>query len=429
MSTEQLKVMNALHTGAVAGDPRNRSIVALPQQKFLSEVAGRPLPRGDGHGATEASNQPPLYYALEAVPYWISPSHRLLARLALMRLGSALLAGITVLSIYLFLMEALPRAPWSWTVGALAVAFQPTFGYVSGGVTSDNLLFAASAAVFLILSRAFRRGLTTRRGLYLGAAVAAGALAKLTFLGLVPGIVLGVGLLATGRGKAGRRWPAVCATAVAGAAPLIAYAIVSAKMWSRPVLSGTVGDVVKVPGARVGARGDQISTSYRLSYLWQLYLPRLPFMRKLFDYFPPYETWLKGGVGRFGWLDFGFPAFVYQAAATVYIGLAGLAGYAVGSMRVALKSHWREAVTYGVMAGGLLAEIAFAGLDYRQRTGYIFEQARYLLPLLSLYAAIVVLALRAFPVRIGSKVGVGLVLLAMAHSVFAQLLTISRYYG
>ena len=64
----------------------------------------------------------------------------------LLRLLSAALAALTTLFVFLFLREVLVER-WTWTVGALAVAFQPTFGFISGGVTPDALLFAASAAL------------------------------------------------------------------------------------------------------------------------------------------------------------------------------------------------------------------------------------------------------------------------------------------
>ncbi len=62
-----------------------------------------------------------------------------------MRLLSALMAACTVLAVFMFLRELLPRTPWAWTVGALMVAFQPTFDFIAAGVHGDNLLFLTSA--------------------------------------------------------------------------------------------------------------------------------------------------------------------------------------------------------------------------------------------------------------------------------------------
>ena len=104
-----------------------------------------------------------------------------------MRLLSALIAGLTVAFTFLFLRELLPDSPWAWTVGALAVAFQPLFGFIGGGVTPDNLLFAASAALIWLLARAFRVGLTPRLGAAIGLAALAGVLTKQAMFGLLPG--------------------------------------------------------------------------------------------------------------------------------------------------------------------------------------------------------------------------------------------------
>jgi hypothetical protein len=82
-----------------------------------------------------------------------------------------------------------------------------------------------------------------------------------------------------------------------------------------------------------------------------------------------------------------------------------------------------------VMAVGLFAAIGYAGIRYRESTGAIFEQARYLFPLLSLYALGIVIAARGAGRRWAPALGAGLVALAMIHGLFAETLTISRYYG
>ena len=84
---------------------------------------------------------------------------------------------------------------------------------------------------------------------------------------------------------------------------------------------------------------------------------------------------------------------------------------------------------FGVMALGLLGAIGYAGIRYRLSTGYPFEQARYLFPLLAFYGLFIVLVARALPRRWAPLLGALLVVLAMAHGLFAETLTISRYYG
>jgi hypothetical protein len=69
-------------------------------------------PRGSG-GIGGASSDPPLFYALETIPCGLAASDTLLDHLELMRLFSALMAGLTTLFVFLFLRETLPSAPWA----------------------------------------------------------------------------------------------------------------------------------------------------------------------------------------------------------------------------------------------------------------------------------------------------------------------------
>ena len=186
-------------------------------------------------GTTTATNQPPLYYALEAIPYWLSPSNNIFTRLEFMRLLSALIAAATVLSVFMFLRELMPGTPWTWTVGALMVAFQPTFDFVGAGVQSDNLLFLTAATTFWLLARAWRRGLTRGRAAAIGAVLAAGMLTKLTFLALMPGATLTLLLLAwrargAGSVEALRR---IGVAVTVAAAPVGLYLILNVTAWSR----------------------------------------------------------------------------------------------------------------------------------------------------------------------------------------------------
>ena len=75
-----------------------------------------------------------------------------------MRLGSALLAGLTVLFVTLFLRELLPRHRWAWVAGGMVCALLPYFAFISGSVNPDAGIAAAAAALFYFVARAFRAG-------------------------------------------------------------------------------------------------------------------------------------------------------------------------------------------------------------------------------------------------------------------------------
>jgi hypothetical protein len=428
-SDEQAQLMVALQFNSVVGRPRDRTIPTELQERPVDALVERPPDRSHPGGTTETSSQPPLYYGLEALVYQVSPWRDLLHRLWLMRALSALLAGVTVLFVFMFLRELLPE-PWTWTVGALAVAFQPVFGFIGGGVSADNLLFAASAALFFALARSFKRGLTLERGLGIGAALAVGALAKLNFVALVPGALLGVALLLwRDRRRDGRdAWQGVGAALGVPALLGVLYVALNVLVWDRSAWGGGIETAT-----RAAAGGDAparaIGVAEQLSYTWQLYLPRLPFMNDQFDYFPIWQTWFKGGIGRFGWLDTAFDEWVYTVAVVIAIPIALLALLALVQRRQTLRARWLELVTYAAMAGGLLLSIGLLGLRYRVDTGAVFEQFRYLLPFAALYGGAIALAALGAGRRLSRPLGAVLVLLAMAHGLFAQLLVIGRFYG
>jgi 4-amino-4-deoxy-L-arabinose transferase-like glycosyltransferase len=429
-SPQELQTLDGLGFFSVIGRAQMRGILTGAEDRALRALqATHPSPVGEG-GTTAITNQPPLYYALEAIPYRLSPSSDILTRLALMRLLSALMAAGTVLAVFMFLSELFPGSPWSWTVGALAVAFQPSFDFIAAGVQGDNMLFLASSLTCLLLLRAYRRGLTTRRGVAIGAVIAVGVLSKLTFLALLPGIALALLLLAwrarpAGRGPALRALGAAIAVA---AAPVALYALLNVVAWHRggPTAGGVAGATNSaLPG------GGAVTLRETLDYTWELYLPRLWFMHHSFFSWESaiVGTWLNGAIGHFGWLDYAFPPWVYEYAKYAFYALLGLAAIGLLRLRAGVVRLAPLAACFAVMAIGLLGAIGYAGIRYRLSTGYPFEQARYLFPLLVFYGAFVVLAARALPGRWAPALGGALVMLAMAHGLFAETLTISRYYG
>jgi 4-amino-4-deoxy-L-arabinose transferase-like glycosyltransferase len=426
-SDEEARLLEALQFNSTVGRPTEGTIWSELQDQEVDRVEDEALDPGNAGGIQSNSNQPPLYYLLGAGVYWLSPSDGLLDRVMLLRLFSALLAALTTIFVFLFLREIFAER-WTWTVGSLAVAFQPTFGFVSGGVTPDALMFCASAALFFAMARVFRRGLTVERGLAVGAVLSVGALAKLNFLALIPGALAGVVLMAWRARDRTRALPALGAAGGLLAVAALAYVAVNLGLWDRSAWGGGLSTA----GTNVTGGGDgvpAVGLTERLGYTWQLYLPRLPFMADQFTYFPPYTTWFKGSIGLFGWLDTRLPNWTYTAALVVFMPLILLALLALIQRRHRLRERWPELVTYGLMAAGLAVSIGFSGSRYRKDTGFIFEQARYLLPLLPLYAAFIALAALGAGRRFARPLGALLVVLAMGHAVFAQLLVIGRYYA
>jgi hypothetical protein len=423
-SLEESVALRDLDQSAVHFNQAIGTISTGAQQARLQRDLARPYSQA-GEGAGVASTEPPLYYALQAIPYLAGSSGTLLDRLELMRLLSALCGAIAAIFIFLFLREALPAIPWAWTVGGLCAALAPLLGFISGAVNPDAMLCAVSAALFYCLARAFARGLTTGMAVAIGAVIATGFLTKLNFIGLVPGATLALVLLTrrvahtSGRGAAYRRLALALAI---GWSPVCVYVLVN--LASHHAALGIVS-------RNIGHTDSYHRSLLReLSYIWQSYLPRLPGMR---SYFPGVSTirqlWFDRLVGLYGWLDAHFPNWVYDFALIPSGLLALLCGRELARGRSALRARAGELIAYASIGVGLLALIgADSYLEYPLAAG-AYSEPRYMLPLTAIFAAMLALAARGAGRRWGPAVGTLLVLLFLGYDILSQLQVIARYYG
>ncbi|HEY3827604.1 MAG TPA: DUF2142 domain-containing protein [Solirubrobacteraceae bacterium] len=399
------------------------TIATATQQRQLQHDLSLSLARV-GPGAGVAASQPPLYYALQAIPYYLASGGTLLDQLALMRLLSALLAGFTAIFVFLFLREALPAVPYAWTVGGLCTALAPLVGFISGIVNPDALLCAVSAALFYCLARGFRRGLTLRLAIAIGALTATGFMTKLNFVGVAPGVFLALTLLARRAARTSGRaaWGRLATAVAIGVGPGCLYAAIN--LLSGHAAFGLLSTGISNTGAH------RSSPLQELSYIWQFYLPRLPGMK---DYFPGIsmirQVWFDKSVGLYGWLDTYFPEWVYTLALIPAGLIAALCGRELLRSRAALRSRVAELSAYGAIGAGLL--VLFGADSYLESSAFAgaYSEPRYLLPLAVLFAAILALAARGAGRRWGPVVGVLLILLILAHDIFSQLLVVGRFYG
>jgi branched-subunit amino acid transport protein len=418
-SPEEDAVMRDLHVLEVNWHPERRTISSAAEQQTLQQDLDSHLSRsGDGVGVAAA--EPPLYYLLETLPYELASHGTLLDQLELMRLLSALMAGLTALFVFLFLREALPALAWTWTVGGLGVSLAPLLGFMSGTVNPDSMLYAVSAALFYWLARSFRRGLTARGALAFGAIVAVGIVTKLNFVGLLPGALAGLAVLTVRQshrlGRSAYLLPALaCAVAVS---PVAVYAIYNTAS-GRPAL-----------GATSGYLAIRHLSLREISYIWQFYLPRLPGMS---SYFPglssTYQLWFKRAVGLYGWLDTSFPLWVYRIAPVPVSVILALCIRALIAGRVALRARLIELMVYAAMCAGLLALVGASSYSQFPATNSAYAEPRYTLPLVTLLAAVLALAARGAGRRWGPAAGTLIVVLVLAYDIFSQLLVVSRFYG
>jgi 4-amino-4-deoxy-L-arabinose transferase-like glycosyltransferase len=422
-SREIVDALVGLRYPEVREQPENRAIHSQGEEDELRHdlALGAEEPGTGSPAAGVAASQPPLYYALEAVPYGLAGG-TVLDRLALMRVASALFAGLTAMFAFLFVRETLPGTRWAWIVGGLAVALTPLLGFMSGAVNPDALLFAVSAAGFYCLARAFRRGLEMGGALALGGVLAVGFLTKLNFIGLAPGMLLGLVVLARRAARVrGRRaaYRMLAGSLAIAASPVVVY--VASNLLAGHHALGIVSSALHLTHGSLLAQ---------LDYTWQLYLPRLP---GTVDYFPGLLTtqqlWFRGYVGLYGWLDTPFPSWVNHLALIPAGALALLCGRSLLACRPALRARAAELAVYALMAIGLLALVGADSYLSFPRVSAEYAQVRYLLPLLPLFGAAVAIAARGAGRRFGPAVGALIVVLFLAHDVFSQLLVVGRYYG
>jgi 4-amino-4-deoxy-L-arabinose transferase-like glycosyltransferase len=434
-SQEERRLLDAIRWKAIQRKQEDRVPGTASFHKRVEADVATPAKRLSEGGYTTDINNPPFYYFVAAGVYHLSPWTSLPDRIHAVRLLSALLAAITILFVFLFLRELIPSTPWAWTVGALAVAFQPMFGFTSSGVTSDAVLYAASAGIFYTFALSFRRGLTPRRGMAIGGLAAVGLLSKLNMIGLAPGI--GVGLLVLMlRANGGQRRQAIRGALIAFvvvAIPVAGYMLLNSTVWDRGIWFGNAG-VPPLTGISVpNPSGEPQTASVKLldgaDYMWQFYLPRLPSMEPLFPAYPLRHIWFNGFIGQFGWLEYGFPHWVYDVALAMAVGLLALVGRELIRVREVLRSRIWELVTYLLLMFGLLVLVGATSYEARIGGATGYEQPRYLLPLVALYGALIAIGARGAGKRWGQAAGVLFVCIAIAHTAAAMILTLTRFYG
>ena len=348
-------------------------------------------------GPNTAARNPPGYYVYAGAAYAASAG-TVVDRLFAMRAANLPLYLLTIAMTWLLAGRLLGPAPWPRTVAAGAVAVHPQFAFVAAGVSPDPLLTALWAVFLVVAVRAVDRGASWGGS---AALVALGAAAVLTHprgapLALLAVLAIGLGL----RGRV-RRLPRAALGAVAAAAAVATAAVVLALVSGLGVLEST-------SGARFDVR--QFG-----SYLWQFYLPRLPFMTEsIGPEYGAHTAYVETFYGVFASLEVRWPAWVYTLLAIA--SLAGLAALAAVLMRARarLREHAARAAFLAAAPLVLVASLHYAAYRNLQidPTDPIVV-GRYLFGLLPLLGVAVALVVRALPARASLAAGT-LVLLAGA---------------
>jgi len=358
------------------------------------------------------------------LPAYAAAGDDVFSQLTLMRLLSALLSAVAAACAFLTVRELAPGPRALAVAAGLVVAFQPMFTFIGGSVNNDTGVNVMAALLIYLLVRGLRRGLSITLGLGLGAVLVALPLMKGTGYALYPAALVGVcGML--WRRHALRDLPAYGVLGVAFACLQAAWISIS-DSFGRTTFTTPGG----VSPAASGGLADAITQDPGLyvSYVWQVFLPRLPWMSDLFvQRWPAYDIYIERGWAAFGWYAIKFPMWVY-----VGIVLAVTAGLALCAVAV-----WREriaALSRGWELGVLLAALfgVVVAVEAVYATGaprpVVAEQGRYAFTAIVPLAAIAAGACVAFGRRHATAVAAALAAAMVGLAFASQVLALGGYY-
>ena len=248
----------------VRGQPENRTIALGPNRTSCSTSSRSPRRPKTSAAPRPASRrtQPPLYYALRGDPLRPRQERHAARSAAADAPVSALLAGLTALFAFLFVREALPgvalgldrRRPRRRARAAARV-------HVGRGEPGLDAVRGLGRALLLSSRARSGRGLDVRRAVAIGALTAIGFLTKLNFIGLAPGVFLGLVVLERSRGpRVGAGAPRYRLLALVARrsplSPVALYALVNV-LSGHPCIGARLGDDRRLTHA-VDRRRDQL---------------------------------------------------------------------------------------------------------------------------------------------------------------------------
>ena len=393
------------------------------EERWRARVDDAPSVRRDNGGGPVPATwaHKPAYYASLAPAYLAGRSGSAWDELTLSRFLSGLYVAVAAACAFLLVREILPRHPVLQVAAGVLVAFQPMFGFIGGAVNNDNGVNAAAAVVILLTVRALRRGLTVRSGIALGAAVAVMPILKGTGYALWPLVALaGLALLARRRSRDDL---IAYAAAVAALAVVVGAWAALSGLWDQPTTSATAGATASSTAS--GALGNPLGY---LSYLWQVFLPPLPFMTDLFIHkWPFFNIYIERGWGAFGWYAVLFPKWVYAVIllVTVAVGLLGVR--AALRNREWLRRNWLPVAFVVLVPATVLAAVEAAYYTTAPRQA-LAEFGRYLFPAITALAAIAVGACLGLGRRWAPVAATGLAAGVIVLDYASQLLSLAGFY-
>jgi Predicted membrane protein (DUF2142) len=381
----------------------------VEEQRWHEVEASLPEEASSDSDQNAAGNNPPLYYALETVPYHLAPGGSFFNRFYMTRVASAVFYVAAVAFMWLIASE-LFRPLWARTLATAIFGLHPKFAMVGALVNPDTLLVLIWTVFIYIGLRIVRHGPTMRRLIGVGATAAASLATHGRGVAIVPALVVLLGI-------AYLRWrPPLRQTLLVAA---IGLGIATAGLGLAGVFTtGVSGEDAAYGGVLGWVDDPRFNIRQFLSYVWQFYLPKLGFMQPSIGVagYGFNEVYIQSFYSGFSWLEIEYPRFAIDLlhVATMLL-LLGL--YTVAVRRLdAVKRSWPTTAFLLVTGLSMVALLHLSSYTTMlTNPGDPLLTGRYLFPLLSLLAIGVTVVVTALPRRIsafatGALVAAGIVL-------------------
>jgi 4-amino-4-deoxy-L-arabinose transferase-like glycosyltransferase len=379
----------------------------------------------NGGGNQSAATHGPLYYGMLVPAYYAASGGSIFTQITFMRLVTALLCAVVALAAYGVVRELLPRHRIAAVAAGLIVAFHPMLTFMGGAVNNDMGANAVAAVVVYLLIRGLRRGLTPRTGVALGAALVALPLMKATGLVLYPAAAVALlGMI----WRRHSRSALIAYAALAGAfAAVTLLWVLLAPTFDRSVFTTPGGNA---PLASNGVGGSALSNpGGYISYVWQVFFPRLPFMTDLHPQsWPAMDIYVKRGWAAFGWYTIMFQNWVYSVIAAAMIAVAGLCGVALVRWRAVTRTRLIEVTVLVLVILGMIAGVHAAYYTPQGGRPVVAEQGRYAFLAMAALAPIAAGAALAFGRRWVAPIAAGLACAVMVLWVMSQAIAVRGFF-
>jgi hypothetical protein len=379
--------------------------------------------RENGDGPNAVGKNPPLYYALGAAVWKLTPGG-FFGHVFVLRALTGLMFLVTVAFAWLMAGELFGPRMLPRTVTTAVVALLPMDGFMSGIVNTDSLLATIWAAFLWLALRTVRLGLSWQRAAVLSLVAVLSVLTHGRGLAILPALVVALvvawvvhrqplrATLAAAAGSAG--------TLVGG---FVVYRLVTSAAGSGGSLYG--GEV------NLGSK-SAFSIKQLITSTWQFYLPRLDSMAERLG--PPIgyrQIFVQQYfAGVFSSFEVYLPFWVYDTVQVVVVLLIVL-GYTLGVLRLrAVLAYWPAIVILAATALSMLALLHVA--SYRalvNGSDNPLVVGRYLLPLTPVFGAAIAALVAGLPRRAGLALAGFVCVGLLALSIGGIGLSVGRFYA